>query len=131
MREEVEWNSDSTFVIFYLYIRCKHIYNIDDVKPYFLAKIVYVIKWNWCKLTGGLLDKPREASEPSWSIFWLFLKYSSKYCNLTYNIEQIDKSNKNKLNGFQWKELKLYSVSGCDLNDTMPLHRVYLIQLVS
>ena len=30
--------------IFYLYIRCKHIYSIDDVKPYFLAKIFYVIK---------------------------------------------------------------------------------------
>ena len=35
------------------------------------------------------------------------------------------------MNGFQWKEPKLYSVSGCDLNDAMSLHHVYSIQLIS
>ena len=41
MSEEVKWNSDSTVVIHYLiYIPCKHLYSIDDVKRYFLDKIV-------------------------------------------------------------------------------------------
>ena len=35
------------------------------------------------------------------------------------------------MDGFQGKEPKLYSVSGCDLNDAMSLHHVYSIQLIS
>ena len=35
------------------------------------------------------------------------------------------------MNGFQWKEPKLYSVSGCDLNDAISLQHVYSIQLIS